>query len=148
MNNTTKKNNSVSYLPQKRLDVSKKICVGDIVIVHSVGSIWDNKKGFIEEIIVNPTPKHLVSKKFNPELPRYSGKYSIYGLEKSNDGKWYFGHFVGQELELFGSRMSKPDLRDYVFKRKFSDPKVEREIPLVIENLGRCKGKNVGVKKK
>ncbi len=49
---------------------------------------------------------------------------------------------MGQELELTGTTMSKPDLRDYVFSRKFSDPKVERDIPIVITNLGRCKGKN------
>jgi len=124
------------------IDKTKKICVGDIVIVHSNGSIWHDKKGFIEEIIVDPTPKSRIRGKQDPNNPRFSGKYSIYGLEKSSDGKWYFGDFVGDELELFGTKMSKPDLRDYIFQRKFADPKVEYDIPLVIKNLGRCKGKN------
>jgi len=122
--------------------MSKKICVGDIVIVHSNGSIWHDKKGFVEEIILDPVPKSRITGKQKPDHPRFSGKYSIYGLEKSSDGKWFFGDFAGQELELFGTKMSESDLRDYIYQRKFSDPKVETDIPIVIANLGRCKGKN------
>ncbi len=132
---------------EKTSNAKKKICVGDIVLVHSNGSIWNDRKGFIEEIIIDPTPKYRISSRQDPESPRFSGKYSIYGLEKSSDGKWYFGNFVGQELELTGTTMSKPDLRDYAYNRKFSDPKVEHDVLTVIENLGRCKGKNEEKKK-
>ncbi len=51
----------------------KKICVGDIILVHSNGSIWNDRKGFIEEIIIDPTPKYRISSSQNPEHPRFSG---------------------------------------------------------------------------
>jgi hypothetical protein len=127
-------------LPEKR----NKICVGDIVIVDRIGSIWNRKKGFVEEIILNPKDPSRIPFGADPNHPRFSGRYSVYGLEKSGDGNWYFGDFSGVELEHTGTKLSKVDIRDYMFKRKFDRESrvIERDMKIVLRNLGRCEDKN------
>lgn len=114
--------------------------VGDIVICHS----WkptENKKGFIEEIIGMPDPEFK-----DRNSRRSSGRFSVYGLEPakfSSDTSYYYGDFIGEDLEPTGDKMTKEDLEKY----KLNEPDnlgIKHDIDLVIKNLGRSSGRNEG----
>ncbi len=111
--------------------------VGSIVICHG----WDlveGKKGFIEEIVSNPSIRGSGA--------IWSGKYSVYGLEEGNFSgmdKFYFGDFLGVNLEETKQTMTVDDLK----KLPMKDPEnkmLEQDIQIIIKNLGREMGKNEG----
>ncbi len=111
--------------------------VGSIVICHGWTPI-EGLKGFIEEIISDPEIQHTGM--------IWSGKYSVYGLEKGHfttTDKYYFGLFLGVHLDETGQSMSVEDLE------KFADidpenKMLQQDIPIIIKNLGRELGKNAG----
>ncbi len=111
--------------------------VGDVVICHGWEPI-ENLKGFIEEIISDP------------EIEEYgriwSGKYSVYGLEKGHfvtADKYYFGDFLGVHLDETGKSMSVEDLEKFA-KNDPENKMLQQDIPIIIKNLGREMGKNIG----
>ncbi len=125
---------------ESQMDVfDSKFSVGEIVYCRTVYERSKNKKGFVEEILKDPRPPY---NKF------HSGRYSVYGLEQpngeirsANDG-WYFGDYVGAELETTGNFMSVSDLENY--KTKFPNNKgVKKDIDIVIKNLKRSSGRNL-----
>lgn len=110
--------------------------VGDIVICHG----WDateSKKGFIEEIIIDPSGQP----KWKAE-----GQFSVYGLEQANfsSGKsYYFGDYLGEDLEPTGESMSKLDLEKLKWTLNITEDKgFLHDIDKVVKNLGREKGRN------
>lgn len=113
--------------------------VGDMVICHGYEKC-EGKKGFIEEIITDPQQR-FGSGRF------YSGKYSIYGLEAvkwfTGSDSHYYGDFLGENLEPTGDMMSTEDLEK--FKQKEPNNKgLQKDIDIVIANLGRKSGRNDG----
>jgi len=73
-------------------------------------------------------------------------RYSIYGLEDgdfSTTFKNYFGDFLGAKLEETGKSMTKEDLEKYMTDHP-KDKMLEEDIPIIIKNLGREKGRNEG----
>jgi len=111
--------------------------VGDIVICHG----WDsceNMKGFIESIVSDA--------KLQRSGIIWTGRYSVYGLEDghfSTASKNYFGDFLGANLEETGKSMTKEELEKYMADHA-TDKMLEEDIPIVIKNLGREKGRNEG----
>ncbi len=110
--------------------------VGDVVICHG----WkptENKKGFIEEIIIDPSGQ-----------PRWKakGQYSVYGLEQAEftSGKsYYFGDYLGEDLEPTGESMSKLDLEKLKWELdEKNDKGFLNDIDKVVKNLGRERGRN------
>ncbi len=111
--------------------------VGSIVICHG----WDEvegKKGFIEEVISDPAlgKTGLI----------WSGRYSIYGLEEvdfDSGAKYYFGSFLGADLEETNEAMSVKDLEQFL-EQNTTDKLLQKDIPIIIQNLGRETGMNEG----
>jgi len=111
--------------------------VGSIVICHGL-DIVEGLKGFIEEIVSDPVVEHsgLI----------WTGKYSIYGLEKghfSTTDRYYFGDFLGADLEETDTSMSVQDLEKFA-KTDPENKMLQQDIPIIIKNLGRDMGKNEG----
>lgn len=110
--------------------------VGDVVICHDWQPV-ENKKGFIEEIIVDPTGKSNW---------KAEGQYSIYGLEEvefTSGKSFYFGDFLGEHLDKTGETMSKLDLEKLKWKLNPEENKgFIHDIDKVVKNLGREKGRN------
>jgi len=113
----------------------EQLHVGDIVICHGHKSC-EGKKGFVEEIVTDTDQNHVG--RF------YSGRFSIYGLEKiksSIGNSLYYGDFLGEDLESTNNIMSIEDLQKY--KTKEPDNKgLQSDIEIVIRNYGRTKGRN------
>lgn len=111
--------------------------VGDIVICHG-WDVCENMKGFIESIVSDP--------KLQRNGIIWTGRYSVYGLEDGNfekSNKHYFGDFLGARLEETGKSMSVENLEKY--KQVHTDDAMTQEdIPIIIKNLGREKGRNEG----
>ena len=118
--------------------------VGDIVICKGWEKCKD-KKGFIEEIVVDP-------KKGNRNR-FHSGRFSVYGLEPFNKtaGSYtpvedyhrmpYFGDFVGADLEPTGEKMTAEKIKEWA--KIFPDNKgLQADIIIIIKNLGRASGRN------
>lgn len=111
--------------------------VGSIIICHG----WDEvegKKGFIEEIISDPA--------LGKTGIIWSGRYSIYGLEEvdfDSGAKYYFGSFLGADLEETNEAMSIKDLEQFL-EQNVSDKMLHKDIPTIIKNLGRETGRNEG----
>lgn len=106
-------------------------CVGDLVLTE------DGRKGFIEEIIIDPNTS---SNKLQT-----TGKYSVYSIEveKYTDGfgHFYLGDWIGNTITKTGSIMKKENLENIM--NKCLDYKgVAKDFKIVINNLGRKSGKN------
>tara|TARA_R100001530_G_scaffold124282_1_gene92448 strand:- start:108 stop:440 length:333 start_codon:yes stop_codon:yes gene_type:complete len=83
--------------------------VGDIVICNTSYTKADGLRGFIEEVVDEPTEYR-------------QGLYSVYGLEKPNHGEAhdvYFGDYRTSELEYTGETMGVAELEEYA--KKYSD---------------------------
>lgn len=111
--------------------------VGSIVICHG-WEVIENLKGFIDEIVSDPEIEHtgLI----------WSGNYSVYGLEKAHfytADKYYFGDFLGVNLEETGKSMTVEDLEKFA-KNDPENKMLQLDIPIIIKNLGREMGKNIG----
>jgi len=109
--------------------------VGDIVICHN-WSAAEGKKGFIEEIIIDPNTSW--------NQLQITGKFSIYGLEKayfSTGNTFYYGDFIGDTLEETGKSMTVADLERYRSVEP-NNKGMQKDIDNVIRNLGRIKGRN------
>ncbi len=124
--------------------------VGDVVVCEG----WERcvgKLGFVEEIVMQPD--HTKTGTF------YAGTYSIYGLEPENKLKYstddveekfrkmpYFGDFKGHQLNATGKKMTTKQIMEYA--EKFSHNKgVQKDMKIVIANLGRKSGRNEGHEK-
>lgn len=100
--------------------------------------VCDGMKGFIECIVSDP--------KLQRNGIIWTGRYSVYGLEDGDfekTHKHYFGDFLGARLQETGKSMTKEDLEKYMANHP-TDKMLEEDIPIVIKNLGREKGKNEG----
>jgi len=110
-----------------------KFRVGDIVICHGWEQI-KGKKGFIEEIVSDPNP--------NDNKDLQSGHYSVYGLEKDDNGELYFGDIFGNDLEHTGKSMTKDELIKYAEEHQDDNSWAYEDMSIVIANLGRMSGEN------
>ena len=113
--------------------------VGDIVICHGY-DIVEGLKGFVEEIVSDPAmdKKGMI----------WTGRYSVYGLEPvefSAGCRYYFGDFLGANLEETGMKMSLKDLTQFS-SNDTTDKMLQQDIPIVMNNLGRESGRNKGSK--
>ena len=113
--------------------------VGDIVICHGY-EICEGKKGFVEEIVADPA--------MNKKGMIWTGRYSVYGLvpvEFSAGCRYYFGDFLGANLEETGMTMTVKDLKEFS-ANDTSDKMLQDDIPIILDNLGRESGRNKGSK--
>jgi len=111
--------------------------VGSIIICHG-WDIVEGKKGFIEEIISDPT--------LGKTGIIWSGRYSVYGLDEvgfDSGAKYYYGSFLGADLEETNEAMSKHDLEQFL-EQNMTDKMLHKDIPTIIQNLGRETGRNEG----
>lgn len=111
--------------------------VGDIVICHD----WEpteGKKGFIEEIVVDPNPRGSFKK---------YGQFSVYGLEPAtfvtSQPDLYYGDYIGENLKATGETMTKEKLIEWQ-KQEPNNKGIARDVQMVIANLGRESGRNEG----
>ena len=111
--------------------------VGDIVICHGWDTV-EGLKGFIEEIVSDPAIERSGM--------IWTGTYSIYGLEKGHfvsGDKYYFGDFLGANLEETNESMTVEDLVK-IAKKDPENKMLQLDIPIIVKNLGREMGKNEG----
>ncbi len=97
--------------------------VGDIVVCRTSYAKTDGKRGFIEEIVDEPTPQR-------------TGRYSVYGLEIPNNDKdeIYYGDYSPIELEKTGKVMTSEDILEY--KATFHDNVgLQHDMDRVIEKI-------------
>jgi len=112
----------------------QNLAVGDIVVCHGWNKT-EGKLGFIEEIIVNSGGKF-----------KATGQFSVYGLEfatfQDSRPSRYFGDNLGYQLEPNGDKMTKERLEKYA-KVEPNNKGIQKDIEIVIKNLGRTSGRNV-----
>ena len=105
-------------------------------------------EGFIEEIVVDPTPLDQLrsyQKKTNPALRRHSGTYSIYGFEQNTvfgHKDWYIGDMKGLDFVTTGKMVTEFQLHELYEKVGEDDHMFQHDILTVIKNLGRTNGRN------
>jgi hypothetical protein len=106
------------------------------------------KDGFIEEIIVEPTPINSLRNysRTKSALRWHSGTYSIYGFEQNTvygHKDWYIGDFRGVDFWRTGRMVTEFQLQELYEKVADSDHRFQHDILTVIKNIGRTKAGNV-----
>jgi len=104
------------------------------------------EEGFIEEIVIDPTPiEKLKSYQKKSALRFHSGTYSIYGLRQNNvlsHADWYIGDFCGLDFFRSGTMMTEFKLNQLYEEVGDTNHGFQHDILTVIRNLGRTKGMN------